>query len=55
MRFSPSIRSVYLLFIILVFVLIAGCATTENSESEIPWNAPQPWEGNVLHGIMGGQ
>lgn len=24
--------------------LCAGCATTE---SDIPWNAPQPWEGSV--------
>ena len=26
--------------------LVAGCATADpNAESDIPWNAPQPWEG----------
>ena len=23
-----------------------GCATT--TESDIPWNSPQPWEGTIL-------
>jgi hypothetical protein len=29
----------------LAALLAAGCATYDNEESEIPWNAPQDWEG----------
>lgn len=30
--------------------LISGCATanTDDSDSEIPWNTPQPWEGSPM-------
>jgi hypothetical protein len=27
---------------------VAGCATTEAPNSDLPWNAPQPWEGSPL-------
>jgi hypothetical protein len=30
------------LFLLLGLAGLAGCASTE---SDIPWNAPQPWEG----------
>lgn len=23
-----------------------GCATTNDRESDMPWNTPQPWEGS---------
>ena len=26
-------------------LLLAGCATTDPNQSDIPWNAPQSWEG----------
>jgi hypothetical protein len=29
-------------FVLVSLVGLAGCASTE---SDIPWNAPQPWEG----------
>jgi hypothetical protein len=29
-------------------VLLTGCATADDNESEIPWNSPQPWEGSPL-------
>lgn len=27
---------------------LSGCATTSSEESELPWNAPQPWEGSPM-------
>jgi hypothetical protein len=33
-----------LLLACLLAALAAGCATP-GDESDIPWNAPQPWEG----------
>lgn len=32
-----------------------GCATTpreDDPESNIPWNAPQPWEGSIVPGFI---
>ncbi len=26
----------------------AGCATTTDNESELPWNTPQSWEGSPM-------
>ena len=39
------------LFAILLGALLltgfaVGCATTNNDESDIPWNAPESWEGS---------
>jgi hypothetical protein len=39
LRYPPA------LLLALVALLTAGCATTE---SDMPWNAPQPWEGSPL-------
>jgi len=35
--------------------LAAGCATTDpDAASDIPWNAPQPWEGSPqIPGLQG--
>jgi len=33
--------------VLIVFLLIiAGCASTD--DSELPWNNPQPWEGSPM-------
>ncbi len=38
----------------LVGWCLSGCATfSDPDDSEIPWNAPQPWEGNLMHGMGG--
>ncbi|MBN1558587.1 MAG: hypothetical protein JW951_10635 [Lentisphaerae bacterium] len=41
----PLIRKVAAWAGLLALVLSAGCVT---AESEIPWNAPQSWEGSPL-------
>ena len=33
------------LFLLLLLVSLAGLAGCASTESDIPWNAPQPWEG----------
>lgn len=39
-------RHVLLLFACLALLACAGCSTYDpDAESDIPWNAPQPWEG----------
>ncbi|MBN2302229.1 MAG: hypothetical protein JXN60_06925 [Lentisphaerae bacterium] len=35
---------IVLIGIVAFFVLICGCATT--NESDIPWNHPENWEGS---------
>ena len=37
------VAAVSLALMALVIISAAGCATTD--EGDIPWNAPQPWEG----------
>jgi hypothetical protein len=32
----------------LAATLLAGCATADYNESDIPWNTPQPWEGSPM-------
>lgn len=55
MWYSPSkmhegLKRTAVAFMLIAWVLIAaGCATT--NESEMPWNAPQQWEG--VPGIPG--
>lgn len=35
-----------LLAVVLCALAATGCATRDpDAESDIPWNAPQPWEG----------
>lgn len=44
-KFSPAaVRRLGTLLLTCAALLAAGCATTQ-SESNIPWNAPQSWEG----------
>ncbi len=47
-RVTPAAKWLSLLFLLaLVAILLQGCATagrTEDDESELPWNTPQPWE-----------
>jgi len=40
-------RFLQLLFVAAALLTVtASCATTDpDAESDIPWNAPQPWEG----------
>ncbi len=55
MWYSPSnMRTVIklstgALMLIAFMLIVAGCATT--NDSDMPWNAPQPWEG--VPGIPG--
>ncbi len=38
-----------MLLAMLLGVLCVGCATTDDDgNSDIPWNAPQPWEGSPM-------
>ena len=39
-----------LLAMLAMTVLLAGCKTPPDAdnESDIPWNAPQPWEGSPM-------
>ena len=45
-RLAVAVKSGLLLLIALASIL-CGCATTnpDQPESDIPWNAPQSWEG----------
>ena len=45
------LRCAMLLLLIACVFLGAGCASTE---SDMPWNAPQPWEGSPNIPGMGG-
>ena len=37
---------VYLLLLVCAVAVLTGCASTDpDVQSDIPWNAPQPWEG----------
>ena len=41
------------LMVIFVILLASGCATTD---SDMPWNAPQSWEGSpYIPGLSGGE
>lgn len=44
---SMDWRSLHLLAA-LSLVILTGCATSGDyaNESDIPWNAPEPWEGS---------
>ena len=42
-RVLKSLRWGLLGLVLLTAGLLAGCATPD--DSDIPWNAPQPWEG----------
>lgn len=48
-----AIRILYqALLIAAVACVLGGCTTTD---SDIPWNAPQPWEGSpFIPGMSGG-
>jgi len=48
----PKVTIIVVIVSIIILSQCGGCATTNDNDSEIPWNAPQPWEGNLLHGIM---
>ena len=49
---KPLIRLLKYLSAFAAFVLLlagtTGCATTGDRDSELPWNAPQPWEGSPM-------
>ena len=41
--------------ILALLSAVAGCATTADQESELPWNMSQPWEtAPALPGGLGG-
>jgi hypothetical protein len=48
MNRRPLARIALLLLLCAAAALLAGCATADQNESEIPWNSPQPWEGSPL-------
>jgi len=33
-----------MLLLLTLLALTAGCASSPDRESELPWNTPQPWE-----------
>jgi hypothetical protein len=41
-------KSFALLLAVVFTAVLSGCATTnpDGTESDIPWNAPQSWEGS---------
>jgi hypothetical protein len=48
-------RGLFFLLMLAAALSLAGCATT-GEESDMPWNAPQPWEGSpTLPGMNQGQ
>jgi len=45
-------KALHFLVLLAVLALISGCAST--TESEQPWNTPQPWEGVItMPGLNG--
>lgn len=38
------IRAALALLAALAVLALAGCATTRDRESDLPWNMTQPWE-----------
>jgi hypothetical protein len=50
------IRGLTVLPLLLLGVLLSGCATTESdNESVRPWNAPKSWENGLPAGMMEGR
>jgi hypothetical protein len=44
----------FFLLLLAVIAVCLGCATSMDNESDIPWNAPQPWEGSpMIPGLEG--
>lgn len=47
-RYLPGAAMLAFLGLLLAFIL-AGCAGLGNDEeSDIPWSAPEPWEGSPM-------
>ena len=42
------LRAAVLVSLLAVPALLAGCATADPDDSELPWNTPQPWEGSPM-------
>ncbi len=54
--FSATVLRTVIVTVALVgcVVVISGCMSA-NTESDLPWNTPQSWEGSVqLPGMSGG-
>ncbi len=51
---ASMIRFLLAIFVVLVtMIFISGCMSA-NSESDLPWNTPQPWEGSIsVPGLSG--
>jgi len=42
------LRAAALISLLAFSALLAGCATADPDDSELPWNTPQPWEGSPM-------
>ncbi|MCK5528812.1 MAG: hypothetical protein KAI74_03955 [Kiritimatiellae bacterium] len=44
--FSNALRAVVMIMAMGAVALLSGCMSA-NTESDLPWNTPQTWEGSV--------
>ena len=49
------IRLVFCLFLTLISLWFAGCASTEDNASVRPWNAPMGWENGLPSNMQEGR
>lgn len=42
------VRAVFLCVFLIAAAVFSGCASTRSEDSDLPWNAPQPWEGSPM-------
>jgi hypothetical protein len=56
-RSHPFDSLAAMLAAVLVCFILAGCASTDDSDnvSERPWNAPRNWESGLPGGMMEGR
>ena len=52
---SKSLRVIMLLALYAVCgIILTGCMSAANNESDLPWNTPQSWEGSMSMPGMNG-
>jgi len=54
--FPAILRGLALLLLVVVAMMLNGCATAEPENEAIrPWNAPKSWENGLPAGMMEGR